>query len=398
MIGLASLAASALFVVAASTPSVALADAAPEATADIATLTVEVEGIDRAALISALNLRLSGLRVAGDGDAAMRPGDVHLRLVRAGDGSLAMTASLANGGVLRRELAAGDAASVRTVATSIAHWLAAIATGRVAPQAGPAVAQGAPLVSESATLEPPMARPHECPPASMARPRECPPVQRPFDAPPSPRSDALPPVPRPTLALGPVAGFVPTFGVGRPSALAGSLGVAVAAGLELRLPRGALFGAELRVMDTRAGDHRLTRLRGALLGGHALVRARFTLRTLAAVTVEPWWAGDAGATLFGGALRVTPGLRARVGPRLHMHAGLRLELAVSGTAGAAAVRLVDGTRPVFRVGGVELGTGVELGLAWDVRRRRAGSRLTGPSASAGPGSPRERASAGQPET
>ena len=398
MIGLASLAASAMFVVAASTPSVALADAAPEAAADIATLTVEVEGIDRAALISALNLRLSGLRVAGDGDAAMRPGDVHLRLARAGDGSLAMTASLANGGALRRELAAGDAASVRMVATSIAHWLAVIATDRFAPQAGPVVAQDAPLVSESATLEPSMARPHECPPAPMARPRECPPAQRPFGAPRSPRPDAPPPVPRPTLALGPVAGFIPTFGVGRPSALAGSLGVAVAAGLELRLPRGALLGAELRVMDTRAGDHRLTRLRGALLGGHALVRARFTLRTLAAVTVEPWRAGDAGATLFDGALRVTPGLRARVGPRLHMHAGLRLELAVSGTAGAAAVRLVDGTRPVFRVGGVELGTGVELGLTWDVRRGRAGSRPTGPSASTGPGSPRERASAGQPET
>jgi hypothetical protein len=179
---------------------------------------------------------------------------------------------------------------------------------------------------------------------------------------------------RPGLELGPVVGAVPMFGVGRPSSLAGSLGVGVAAGLELRLPRGAVFGAEARVLDARVGEYQLTRLRGAALGGYALVRGRFTLRALAGVTVEPWWTGGPNPTLFGGVVRATPGLRARLGPRLHVHVGVRLEVAVSGTTGGSAVGIVDGATALFRVGGVELGGGLEVGLAWDLRGAGRGSR------------------------
>lgn len=320
-------------------------------TSHVATLGLVVTGLDAAALVAALQLRAPALRVqVADAAAPPQPGDLHLIVERGAD-ALTVTVALADGRVYRRELASDDAEPERAAATSIAHWLAAIDAGQVAPTIAPTPVSREYLHTESV---PERSAPGPLPPQSSH------PIQTPNPSSPAPVG--------PPVTLGPVVSAVALSGVGRPTAITGLLGVAVSAGAELRLRRGPLLAAELRVMDTRAAALRLTRLRAALFAGHALVRGRFTLRTLVGVSVEPWWADGPGMPLLGGALRVTPGLRARVGPRLHAHLGLRLELAVSGTASAAAALLVEGARPVFRVGGVEPGVGLELGLAWDLRR------------------------------
>lgn len=317
------------------------------------TLVVAVAGLDRARLVAALQLRLPELRVrAAEGDGPPRPGELHLRIDLAAD-ALVLRAALADGRVFERQLTNDVAEPERSAATSITHWLAAIDAGEATPtSAAPPIEAPPPITTPPIEATPPITAP--------TRTRD----RLPAITDPRPTS----PPTRPMLTLGPVVGAVALAGVGRPAALSGLLGVAAAAGLELRLPRGPLFTAELRVVDTRAAAYRLTRLRAAVFAGYALVQRRFTLRAQLGVGVEPWWSDGAGTPLLGGALRITPGLRARVGPQLHAQLGLRLELAVSGTRKGAAVLLVDDATPVFRLGGVELGAGIELGLAWDLRR------------------------------
>jgi len=353
-------------------PFMACIAAVAAPTADDGALELAVDGLDPAELVSALRLRLPRMRLTPGGGrgAPLRPGDVRVHVVRSGD-ALELTATLADGRVVRRTLAVEGAAPERTVAAVIAHWLAALAVRQPTPV--PVVAASQPAIGTQPVAPAPSVVREAGPSTQPVSP--APSVVRGSagpSAPPKTSDDRRParatPEP-PRLELGPVAATLPMFGVGRPSP-ARSLGVAVAVGLELRARRGALAGAEVRVLDARAGDYHLTRLRGALLGGYGVTRGRFIVRAQVGFTVESWWSDGRGASLFGGLARVTPGLRARLGPRSCLHAGLRLELGVSATAAGAAVRLVDDARPVFRLGGVELGAGLELGLQWDIAGRR----------------------------
>ncbi len=347
--------------------------AAPAVQVDM--LTLHTEGMDAAALTSALRLRLPHMRVREATGAALRSGELQVTVVLADGDELELTAVAAGCRSYRRTLPVDRTAPERAVATALAHWVAAIEAGRVTPQEAPCPT---PELHETPVVPRPAPELRDAP-APAPELHDAPVVPRPEPASPVPPAAQIKPLQptaqvattrsRPAIALGPVAGFVQVIGLGRPSALAGSVGGAASLGLELRAPRGGLVGAELRVLDARAGAAHLTRLRAGLLGGYALVRGHFTLRTAAAVTVEPWWAGGRTGTLLGGAVRVTPGIHARVGPGLHMHAGVRLELAASVDPGSAAVlQLVDGT-PRFRLGGLELGVGLQIGLGWDVRAR-----------------------------
>ena len=74
---------------------------------------------------------------------------------------------------------------------------------------------------------------------------------------------------------------------------------------------------------------------------------------------------------LGGHVRVVPSWRLPLGPDLALRVGPRFELSGSALAQAGAVaRLVvfeDQTPSVLaRVGGLELGVGLEVGLAWSL--------------------------------
>lgn len=349
----------------------ALARAEPAAAVEVV---VRAEGLDRSALAAALALRVPGARVAGC-EASDVPEDMspicattpatqdvqedmpcetacsRARLRREG-AALIVEVRGPDGRIYRRSAAADGGDPERAAATSLAHLLAAIEEGSAAKDV---VIEAA---SPAATrVAPPPAAP-VCLPSAVAAP-----------AGPKREDEA------PRSELGPRVGLVGLLGVGPPAGLAGWLGEGGLFGVELRRRRGLLVDLELRGIGARDGDVRLGRVRVAAAIGYGLRRGLFELRTRAAVTVEPWWTAsrggraEAGGTLLGAALAVAPGLTAALAPRVRVFVGLRLEAAYGLDARRGAiVQLVEpGGAPRFRVGGLELAAGAEIGVRWGRR-------------------------------
>jgi hypothetical protein len=155
-----------------------------------------------------------------------------------------------------------------------------------------------------------------------------------------------------------------------------------AAGLDLRLPDGLAFGFGLRALTLRRGDHTVVRTR-VLFGLGVAARweqKNFELPFMVFASVEPWVVRSGGRQLevgapplIGGGARVVPSLLFELGD-LHLRVGVSadLQLSVEAAPGAltAAVALSPDAPPIHRLGGAELGVGLELGLWIPVRERR----------------------------
>ncbi len=212
-----------------------------------------------------------------------------------------------------------------------------------------------------------------------------PPVTGPVESPTPAPTPALPPVaPRPpsgpwlgvALHGGVVVGLAAPSDVHPLAAGGGGLG------FEIRTERGAYASIDLRVAARVRDEHTLLRMRFAGAGGYAWRRGEFELVSAAFVAAEPWWlthrAGrvdvhrrtsdeSVSPWLVGGGLRIAPGWVRDVGARTQLRLGVRVEL--SGAAmprgNVGRILVVDDRGalvPAFRLGGLELGGGLEFSV------------------------------------
>lgn len=259
----------------------------------------------------------------------------------------------------------------RVVANHVANLVSAVEDGTAAPD------------REDATIPEPKVQ--------TAEPAPVPPTPCPE---PTPPPAAPPPAPQ-RIELGPSATVDNILGLGAPSDVDRFAGWGGSLGLAVRFPAGALLLADVRGSGRTGSGTRMTRVRAALGAGYAYRRRSLELGIAAMGTVEPWFvtqgaervefSGNPGtAPLLGGLLRLSPGLHVRTaaGPRLRV--GVRADLAFSGDAAGGRTVVIsdtDGTGSptrLFRAGGVELATGVELQLWFPVGRERSPRRAPGP--------------------
>ena len=305
----------------------------------------------RAELERAIRLRLPGVTLVSDGEAAPAAEDGSLRAfidLRQDDTQLLLTLILADGRAYIRPLELDADAPERPVASALANLVAAIEDDTAVPDK-----QDVPV--PAALLDPP----------PKPVPKDIP-APAPATAPPPPR----PPAPR--WLLGPLL----RAGLGLGLAPPGLRGAGAGLGLDARAPSGLLLAADLQWLTRATGPFRETRLRVALGLGYALRRGGFELPAAAMLSVEPWRLGDGRgklpissangtpAPLLGLGLRLSPGYSAPIGPAgARLRVGLRLELWGSGLAGPGL------RRPVLHLptgdttlGGLELGLGLEIGV------------------------------------
>jgi hypothetical protein len=180
------------------------------------------------------------------------------------------------------------------------------------------------------------------------------------------------------------------FGLGPPADHSPVVALGAALGLDARLPSGALIGIDVRVAGRGASGLSLTRVRAAISGGYDLRRGAFELDARGRIGIEPWrvqrggadtrvenveTGGSAPNALLVAAISATPGVRMVAGP-VGLRLGLWTELAVGGVVdqglGAVNIRYESGTEdpvPLFRLGGLELGLGLSLGVWFEVPKR-----------------------------
>jgi hypothetical protein len=161
------------------------------------------------------------------------------------------------------------------------------------------------------------------------------------------------------------------------------------AGVDLRRRDGLLVDADIRVVGESKTGASLLRIRGALGVGYAWRQGRFALPLSVAYTLEGYRLnyGDSAVSplelespslLNGLRLRGSPSIRFAIakGPLRALRVGLRGELA--GSFGLDDGPRVLGIRrgenetsadELFRLGGLELGIGIEFGADFGLRRR-----------------------------
>lgn len=242
----------------------------------------------------------------------------------------------------------------RVVASTIANLVFSIQQGTVAPD------------RQDATI-PPI--------------REAPSADEPSTAP----AAAAPPVthePASKLELAVTPGLGYALGLGPPRHGDAYLGFGGGVGVELRTARGVHAFADFRALGRSVDAYRITRLRAALGAGFAWRRERLELVTDLGVSVEPWVvsSGDgiqpvtredgraSRPPLLCAFLRLSPGYHVpldagairglRIGPRVDIAGGF-----VPAPDPRVASVNTPGGRELFRLGGAELTTGVEL-VVW----------------------------------
>jgi hypothetical protein len=371
---------------AAGTPAPAPASEGPE---EFRAARVEVVGLDEAEVLAALRLRLPGMSIERHaGPPPTVTPHVYLKISRVDARTGRLRAITSDGRAYDRRF---DATTARVAAGTAATLLFAIAAGGVTPDredveippGPPAPETSGPTPTETPAPPDPPPEAEPTPPAPTPEPTT-PPDPSPAD-PPTSSPPASPPPARapPRWEYGLALHGVAALGLGRPVYGGALAGLGGGLGLEVRAPRGVLFGLELRGLGRTRDALGVGRLRVALAAGYAWRRGRFELPVVLAVAIEPWWTTRDGAAaeifagrdavrrppLLGGLLRLTPALRLPLarGPLRALRIGPRLEL-----AGAFAV--ADGARVLglydpdgaarLRLGGLELSLGLDLTLVF----------------------------------
>ena len=364
--------------IAMSLPTLAVAAAPVSVEAPIETpkpLVVDVVGLDDASVREALALRLGDRPLLGASDP--RP-DVPIAyaVVRSEPPRLRLTLILADGNAYDRDVDDVPGQSARAAAGALVTLLHAVETGSVEPTRTDVP------IPEPVVEEPKPAKEPEPPPP----PPPPPPPKQPEPTP------APPPKPEPPiLELGPT--ITPLVGLGlAPTGPAPALvGAGGSIALDMRARSGAAGTIEVRAIGRTAAGLGLVRTRFAIGGGYVLRRGAFELPILARVFVEPWWLRSNGANaplvygttaasyrpLLGAGLRLSPGVLVeprRVGqPSLHIGARIDVDGSFVPHDGAHSVRIAveqpGGITHAARLGGLELGLGVDITFWFPVRRR-----------------------------
>jgi hypothetical protein len=322
-------------------------------------IVLQLQGLSRQPLRDAIALRLP-LRPLVDAEAPRPARYDWAAITLRDDGSVALSFITGEGEAYDRSIAVEQADRARAIASALASLTFAIEGGEVEPDRT-AVAQPQP------------------PPPAVSPPPGPPPV---IVAPPPATPEPVVTPPAHELGLvgdaGVVTGLAPRAGADALAAGHGRIG------LDLRRKDGALGSFGVRVGGRRLDALSLVRVRLELGGGWGFRFRTAELVLAGAMTLEPWAlrrhrgavplviGSDAAARrpLLGALVRVSPGLRLRVGRRgLPLRLGVHVELAGSFVPdhGARTVEIgvatPDGTRaPLQRLGGLELHTGLKLGL------------------------------------
>lgn len=343
--------------------------AATEGQQEFRAARVEIVGFAEVAVLAALRLRLPRLPIERHGGPTPEQSPyVYLAIERTTTDTGRLRAITSDGHAYERSFSIEIGQEVRVAASTAASLLFAIEEGVVAPDrkdvAIPEPISGPPIVEP--VTEPPIVEPTTEP---IAKPPSVAPMVEPAPAPTRPWELAA------TLHGAALLGLGPPSFAGAFAAAGGGLG------LELRSPRGAAAALELRGLGRSDGGLGLGRLRIGLAGGYTLRRGRFELPMLLGLAIEPWWTTRSGGSaavfsgqaevsrrpLLAGYLRLSPALRIAVkrGPLVGLRIGPRFELGGAFVVddGAQVVGLKDiGGTERFRLGGLELSLGLELGF------------------------------------
>ena len=360
-----------------SSASVAVAALSAPATPQgdrIELLALDVEGVEADAFERALQTRLPERPRIPAGNPDARAGIEHWGyvLVRPVEGGWSLALILADGRGYYRHVAAlegGD--SARLIASTLSNLIASVEEDAIAADAHDVVVPDN-IVEPAAEPAPAQEQPAE--PELV---REPPPTK---------------PRPQPLAELGLTLGGVALWPLGPPDPT-GFAGAGAELSMSGRLPGGLILGGSFGGLGQAVAGYGLVRLRVAALAGYGLRRGRFELLSLAGASAQPWFVrGPAGSeslrsaeddrslsALWGGFVQLSPGvlleggqlkagqLRVRIGPTLRLSGAATTQ----GGGGIARVLRQTETGPqlLFRLGGLELTTGLDLTLWWTLGTR-----------------------------
>jgi hypothetical protein len=347
--------------------------AAPPADPDVAvdtqrakidTLVVRVDGLDFGRLEEAIGLRAPELRIDNvDREGFEAPTDplFAYALAHPKEGqsdSWNVTVILSDGRAFFRTVVADPQTAPRVLATTLVNLVRSGEAGTTAPDATRQLPD-LPRAEPAAVPDPPVTE--EPPPSGL------------------------------DVGVGLQGALVTGFGPPSDADLI----VGGAGGLEvgLRLPQGVVVLVGGRVTSRTEDAHRMLRIQTALSAGYAWRRREFEVLALGFIAVEPWFVRGSGhaegvsvaetsdhysPVLLGGGARVSPGYRASLRDGHSIHLGIRVDIGGSamprGGVGRVTARNAAGDLdPLFRLGGLELATGIEV-IAWFGTHRRGSPR------------------------
>lgn len=382
--------------VTAGAPGVAAGDSSPPTKVEreqerFETALLAVRGVDTAALVAAFGIRLPDLQLVTQWratDIERRPGTLFVDIHRAPpidaieSTRVQVDVVLFDGRAFRRELVAGPD-DVRIIASFVSNLLLSIEERTViADKEGVPIPESSEAVDIAAVVEKLDAHAAE---STVAPPRAG--TQAKEHSEPVARAEPE------WLAwqLGPRASGQLALAFGPPAFADTLSGAGGSLGLDARRDTGLLLDVDLRVSGESKAQASLLRVRAAFGVGYELRRGRFALPASVAYTVEGYRLAfvdqsvspldlEAPTLLNGLRLRVSPALRLDLerGRLRALRFGLRTELA--GSFGlddgprVLGIRLGEsatGGDELFRLGGLEMSVGIELGADFGLPRTRA---------------------------
>jgi hypothetical protein len=326
---------------------------------------VAVEGLDAEALVTEIAMRMPELRVRTvDGTQPTEP-YLYIQARQEAGKVHRIAIIISDGRAFYEHLDVGDAGSPeRVLASAIANLLFSIESGAVEP--------------DQHGVETPLAEP-EPKPESEPEPEPT----RVEPRPEPPRRDAA-------LELGATLGLGQATGLGAPRFADAHLGWFGALELVLRTRNGLFVALEFRPGGTSSHAYRLTRLHTGFGLGYAWRGPHVELVIATTASVDAWLVSSEGRAepvthidsgrvgrppLLGFGLRLSPGYRVefsrgglramRIGPRIEAGGGF----VTSSPPRVAGLQSRTGDE-LFRLGGVELYTGIEVALWLAVTKPR----------------------------
>lgn len=338
---------------------------ADPSSARIELLALDVEGVEVEALERALQTRLPDrARIpAGNPDARGGVRDWGYVLVRPVEKGWTLALILADGRAYYRNIPAPDGGDpARLIASTLSNLIASVEEDALV-----ADAQNVPVPDEVPDPDPdPELEPELEPEPTPAPLVEAPPTE----------------TPAPPTEFGVTLGGLALWQLGPPRP-GGFAGAGAEVSVTARRSGGLLLGGAFGGWGRSAAGYSLARLRLAAFAGYGLRRGRFELLSVAGASAQPWLVrGRNGSeslrsgqddrsvsAVFGGFVQTSPGVLLRAGEaRVRIGPMLRLSGAATTQGGGGIARVLqqteDGPQALFRIGGLELTTGLEVTLWW----------------------------------